>query len=218
MIILVTTASSRSVEPCESASHDATPSRTLLITEGTGTFHPRDVRSSPMAYPDRDRIMVSYTSLSLSLHTQRCQKNSRSYPAPSTAARHVLSPLSFFELVGSLVRLRARPERHREQSSIALRSPASERPSDLERYSPDIHQNSEDSLLLTALMSEDEPPRHHTVERCAMYVELWTRRGGRDCSAPRSCSFSVWLMTSSWTAIESRRVVENLRGSPPRDR
>jgi hypothetical protein len=58
------------------------------------TFHPRDVRSSPMAYPDRDRIMVSYTSLSLSLHTQRCQKNSRSYPAPSTAARHVLSRLA----------------------------------------------------------------------------------------------------------------------------
>jgi len=38
-----------------------------------------------------------------------------------------------------LVRVRVRPEHDRAQScAIALRSPASERPSDLNRYSPDI--------------------------------------------------------------------------------
>eukprot|EP00964_Phaeocystis_antarctica_P067677 scaffold40957_cov63-Phaeocystis_antarctica.AAC.1 len=39
-----------------------------------------------------------------------------------------------------LVRVPVRPEHDRAQScAIALRSPASERPSDLNRYSPDIH-------------------------------------------------------------------------------
>ena len=39
-----------------------------------------------------------------------------------------------------LVRVRVRPEHDRVQScAIALRSPASERSSDLKRYSPDIH-------------------------------------------------------------------------------
>ena len=68
-------------------------------------------------------------------HTQRsggrCQKKT---PATSIYLRPDTGPTSY------LVRLRVRPERHRAQScTIALRSPAPERSSDLKRYSPDIH-------------------------------------------------------------------------------
>ena len=51
-----------------------------------------------------------------------------------------------------LVRLRVWPERHLAQScAIALRSPASERPSDLKRYSPDIHSKPACLLVLCSL-------------------------------------------------------------------
>ena len=51
-----------------------------------------------------------------------------------------------------LVRLRVWPERHLAQScAIALRSPVSERPSDLKRYSPDIHSKPACLLVLCSL-------------------------------------------------------------------
>eukprot|EP00964_Phaeocystis_antarctica_P144267 scaffold110018_cov69-Phaeocystis_antarctica.AAC.6 len=59
------------------------------------------------------------------------------YPGlvPGLARRYV--PAGAYQLVTTL---RVRPEHDRAQSrAIALRSPASERPSDHNRYSPDIH-------------------------------------------------------------------------------
>eukprot|EP00964_Phaeocystis_antarctica_P099917 scaffold65675_cov85-Phaeocystis_antarctica.AAC.5 len=76
-----------------------------------------DVRSSPMAYP----AVRPLPKLPLPLR-------------PETGPR----PLSSSTCV--------RPEHDRAQScAIALRSPASERPSDLNRYSPDIHLCDADS-------------------------------------------------------------------------
>eukprot|EP00964_Phaeocystis_antarctica_P098070 scaffold64123_cov54-Phaeocystis_antarctica.AAC.1 len=71
-----------------------------------------DVRSSPMAYPA----------------VRPLRQNSRYLHGQRRAAY-------------LLVRVPVRPEHDRAQScAIALRSPASERPSDPNRYSPDIHQ------------------------------------------------------------------------------
>ena len=61
-------------------------------------------------------------------------------PSGAAAAQTPASTLTARDADYPPVQLLVRPERHRAQScAIALRSPASERSPDLNRYSPDIH-------------------------------------------------------------------------------
>ena len=116
-----------------------------------------------------------------------------------------------------LVRLRVRPEHDRVQScAIALRSPASERSSDLKRYSPDIH------------------PRHHSrVDNKLKYLErkiaavtlslrFWSDLGCKKkplvSNRPwNSCLVRPAHECSSSTRLHCRRIAPVARAhTPPR--